>query len=865
MVNQFLTNKPSIGSFSQHKLPYAINYLCAMPGCGKTEASKNDAAQKTREGKNVIYVTTSLEQSRELEQRIRSTHKDIYPKRIDSDNYNGIVSKSIAKFIEKPPPDGCLLIVTNEGYARLPYFYKKEEWVSYFDETVQPIQDISLNISDSVLKGHFPLFDYFDFERTTNPDLNGLLLAKVKKNKKADVERMARNKRNDEIWNVISNFCSKILDPMYSVYVDEKCINDLYFGWTSKSYTKLHAYAVLEDRYLDGFEECKVLSAFFEFTTFHHYFKERFNFVLNERLQGQLRSPFQLEKDITLIIMIRNSHDTDWSKNFYSKMVDGQSIINQCMDGAREQFRNRKFCYLSNKGLAPIEEGEALPYASRGLNKWDHYNNFAFLGAYNGDIQFLDFCARFGLAEVVSHDNNILVALQAIHRISLRDPDSTDPIEIALPTEKMALQIKYFLPNAKIVISDDAIDVPNELIKKRGQRGKGSNSLNQALRSRINYNKKTNIISMNKGIFVDDVGNSQDSFLFEKNYNKGSFQTDSQNINQDQTSQEDECPLSAIPDMSEDTEVIELSIFADKYRNGYNTLDPDNLKDIEDFLEWCSKRELSSKEENFLMCLAVFDKNKLVEYKEKLEEWENNGRIGEKPAMFCKQHIKKMAPLLFLDFDGGNLLPEDLKKIFPDMWIITHSTYSHTNELPKFRAILALSRSCSVEEYEIIAAKTVLMIEDYCENSGIDLGKLAAGSLFYAPGIGRDREAAFFECIHGDRIDVEMMLKSKLGVEQIETPIYKETVVNQEVTEEDQQEVIQEYLERRHVQQLLDALQHKQGGQAGTFNTTICRIAGKISNAPLFVKEYFRIELINRGANANEVMDIWRRYAKYPG
>src|SRR6476661_5759563 len=55
-----------------------------------------------------------------------------------------------------------------------------------------------------------------------------------------------------------------------------------------------------------------------------------------------------------------------------------------------------------------------------------------------------------------------------------------------------------------------------------------------------------------------------------------------------------------------------------------------------------------------------------------------------------------------LDFENGELQPEMLANLFPNLQMVVINTYNHTNDKPRFRAVIFTDEPMSVETYAFI-------------------------------------------------------------------------------------------------------------------------------------------------------------------
>jgi hypothetical protein len=95
-----------------------------------------------------------------------------------------------------------------------------------------------------------------------------------------------------------------------------------------------------------------------------------------------------------------------------------------------------------------------------------------------------------------------------------------------------------------------------------------------------------------------------------------------------------------------------------------------------------------------------------------------------------------------LDFEKGDLRPDQFAHLFPDLQMVITNTYNHTSDHPRFRVIIPTSQRMTPDVYETIFDEIVQRMEDQgvvrmpltgsnCRKSGLDHSKRSAASLFY--------------------------------------------------------------------------------------------------------------------------------------
>jgi hypothetical protein len=152
------------------------------------------------------------------------------------------------------------------------------------------------------------------------------------------------------------------------------------------------------------------------------------------------------------------------------------------------------------------------------------------------------------------------------------------------------------------------------------------------------------------------------------------------------------------------------------------------------------QRQIESKETSWLMSPAIFDPNRV-----------KGTARGHGNIVYLQN--------LWLDFENGDLTPDEFPKLFPRTRMILTNTFRHTAARPRYRVIIPTTDQLTSETYlllyELIAGK----LEDagYAvprrkpkaghaarQQSGLDWSKRLPTSLFYLPSQAADPSQSFF-------------------------------------------------------------------------------------------------------------------------
>jgi hypothetical protein len=113
-------------------------------------------------------------------------------------------------------------------------------------------------------------------------------------------------------------------------------------------------------------------------------------------------------------------------------------------------------------------------------------------------------------------------------------------------------------------------------------------------------------------------------------------------------------------------------------------------------LHLCHRHQRKPKEDNYLFSLAIFDPNKSTK------------GYRTKENILYLRHI-------VLDFENGELQPDELPRLFPDLQMVVTNSFYRTSDKPRFRAVLFTDEPMTIEVYGLIYNS----IADKLEEAGI--------------------------------------------------------------------------------------------------------------------------------------------------
>jgi len=111
------------------------------------------------------------------------------------------------------------------------------------------------------------------------------------------------------------------------------------------------------------------------------------------------------------------------------------------------------------------------------------------------------------------------------------------------------------------------------------------------------------------------------------------------------------------------------SLFANKFsKRGFETYSTQSIGEFEEDLERLSGRKIDKKEDNVLICPSLFNRDKASDTDRGLDN-----------VVFVNG--------VWLDFDGGDLKPPLLSKLFPNLRMTIYSSFSSSKASISFSSL----------------------------------------------------------------------------------------------------------------------------------------------------------------------------------
>jgi hypothetical protein len=414
-----------------------------------------------------------------------------------------------------------------------------------------------------------------------------------------------------------------------------------------------------------------------------------------------------------------------------------------------------------------------LPNKSHGLNNYINFDNSVILSSLNPAPEHFKFLMSCGLS-----DDEVRTAIycsavyQAVLRTSIRDPSNKEHKWIIVPDQQVAEYLQSNLPGSCIEHLDIGI-VEDRSSRRVGRpRKHTSDAARMAAKRQARLERKRHLLADLASLQRAQDGGERGcgprnqpelgSEIPIRAYSDSRTQVDA-------ISGGDPCAAegcneggSILPDFKQ---AICCGTFYDRTTATQPIAYLRHLKDeeIAAIFEGYNEKRWPSKDKIPLISPAVFDPN--------LPTGKKRGR--DNIVYLC--HV-------WLDFENGDLRPEEFPKLFPQVKMIVTNTYGHTNDLPRFRVILFGTGPMTPDAYESIYDEIAAKLESagYVTRrqagrpsvrklrSGLDWSKRSSTSPFYIPAQARDPGQSFFKFYDGperEQLDPVVWIRNAVAMQ----------------------------------------------------------------------------------------------------
>jgi hypothetical protein len=708
-----------------------IAYSSAPSGAGKTSQIIRRACQLAHEHKRVLILAPTKELiaktvAEELNRQPGVPQYHVF----HQDTVGGSsVASEITRFFNSAEDAGQIVLATHQVFPYIPHIANKGDWGVVVDEEFQILRYNCHQIpqTHALITDHIELVPYDSiYSRVLVRDLE--LLAH------------ARNKDGDELLERLRDTGRILCSKHWDTYVNTEQYDKLRNG----SVKRLAFHSVLNWQLLAGFGSVFMAAANFEDTAVYRLWSQDVEFKQDQEFSRSLRFS---EHQNGHLITIYYATNAQWSKKraeAASGSCDSQNTRDRLIQATKQLFGENHFLWQANKSMPGNPFGsnaQRLPNKPHGLNAYSEIHNIAFLSALNPPSDHFKFLETRGLTGGdVRCAIYFQAAYQSVMRTSIRDPNNQDPKRIVVPDLPLAEYLQSKFLGSQIDKIDIGID---EVMTSTFGRPRKHRSNRERVAEQRKKAQDKRIRVLNEQI---QLKTRQDPSAARCDAN-GS-----------------RCRAKSViaytnfgtppPTLSGRLDSIFMNDFHQQPCCG--TLYPDKFSsaplaymrwfDEETFifvLQELHQRKVESKEASWLMSPAIFDPNRVT-----------GTARGHGNIIYLQN--------LWLDFENGELSPDEFPKLFPRIRMILTNTFRHTVARPRYRVIIPTTQQLTPETYLLLYEQIARKLEDagYAvprrnpkagrtsnaanRQSGLDWSKRLPTSLFYLPSQAADPSQSFF-------------------------------------------------------------------------------------------------------------------------
>jgi hypothetical protein len=709
-----------------------ITYSSAPSGAGKTSQIIRRGCQLAQAHKRVLILQPTKELiaktiAAELNKQLGVPQHHVF----HQDTVGGSsVAWEMTRFFNAAEDAGQIVFATHQVFPYIPHIANKGDWHVLVDEELQILRHNCHQIpkTHALITDHIELVPY--------DSIYSLVWVR-------DLELLAhaRNRDGDELLERLRDTGRILCSKHWDTYVNTEQYDKLRNGGGKR----LAFHSILNWQRLTGFGSVFMAAANFEDTAVYRLWGQNIEFKPDLEFSQSLR--FSQHQNGHLITIYYGTN-AQWSKKRAEAACgsDGdQNTRDQLIQATKQLFDNKKFLWQANKSMQDNPFGsnaQRLPNKPHGLNAYSEIHNIAFLSALNPPSDHFRFLETRGLTGGdVRRAIYFQAAYQSVMRTSIRDPNNHDPKRIVVPDLPLAEYLESKFPGSRLEKINIGID--EVTITTFGRPRKHQSNRERVAEQRRKAQEKR-IQVLNDQI---QLKNCQDSLAARCGENGSRSRAKS--VIESYTSFGTPPPtLSGRLD----------SIFINDFHQPCcGTIYPDKFsstplaymrwfdEDIFSFvLRELHRRKVESKERSWLMSPAIFDPNRV-----------SGTARGTGNIVYLQN--------LWLDFENGDLSPDELPNLFPRTRMILTNTFRHTVARPRYRVIIPTTQQLTPEVYLLLYEQIAWKLEDAgyavprhnrkagkTENaakrqSGLDWSKRLPTSLFYLPAQAADPSQSFFK------------------------------------------------------------------------------------------------------------------------
>ncbi len=511
------------------------------------------------------------------------------------------------------------------------------------------------------------------------------------------LRKIAQNSRDDEIWGRFSGFARRVLSEHWDVYALQSSYRGLVSG--ERDVRQLVTHSLLKPSLFNGLKEVMLASALFTNSTLFKLWSAQGDVEFQD-ISREFGSDLRYrEHGNGSALTVRYLMEQDWSKTQRDKGISYQGR-ETCLKHiiptlVEEALRDQPFAWMGNKDI-PNDYFGALS-ATRLPNSPHGLNGYQHL-----------------------HHVVVMAALNAPPaHFKFMDMKGLPPDELRTANYRSAV----YQAAMRVSLRNPADETPKSVTV-------------------MDASTAHWLAALFPGARVHALSNSGLDLPRSKRGRPRKYNSDRER----KKAWRERRKATLIAESTSPTPVERASGFGSIFATRFDTealdhLEAGNVAEFISFLRDSHQRRIASKTEDFLISPAYFDPSV--------------DGCSTQRGLPNVQHVNG----IWLDNDGGDLSPEHLAIIFPQLWMAIWNTYSSTAIEPRWRCFIPTDRTMSADEYACLIRQIELSLHHrgYVGNDddngevghqrgyhGFDRTKFHAAALFYAPCQAEDREGSFF-------------------------------------------------------------------------------------------------------------------------
>ncbi|MGW9822191.1 hypothetical protein ACUXK4_004785 [Methylorubrum extorquens] len=627
-------------------------YDSRRAGGGKTRDIVSAVGRRAERGQKCLIVQPTTGLIDETFDNLKKQYPSIIVRKFHSeDGQGGYVSLRVMRYFNNADLDGAVVLITHRTLINPPFFYHKDRWSVYFDESPNVFEAFSENLSIK----HGLITDHVRTMDATSA------YSRLEVTSRSEMAKMAQNQGQDTIIGHVQDLAKILLSEHYDSYVNIAKFEAL------KSKTSndgiLSVFSILKPSILSGFHRVTISAALFEETFVFHQWSQAGVTWKNSRelTRDNNCNTHSYNPSITIYY----GYEARYSKYLRNKLGGDDTPI---IAAAVKKLGRERYVRVENNDVkleSPLTKligDNLIPGISHGLNRYRDVHHAAVIISANQTPEASKF-----LREYCGFDDDKQFraftdhsVYQAICRTSIRDNDLGHDKTWIVASKDTADWLHGIFPGSRV----ESLGLVQPEKQKVGRK-RTHNSDNE----RKNASKKRSRaeLSLASGF----ANNIDSSYLERVSYLNG-----------------DEL---AIKDISHF-----VARFRGSFFKNYFSTDPFVILKTQDqfitYLRNQSKNVYTSKNEIPCVSGALFDVNK-----------SNATNRGEDNVELVRG--------MWIDIEKGTMKHEDVSRLFPYLRFVAYNTFNHTRDRQRFRIYIPTNRVMMDSEYRIIHKEIVYVLE----------------------------------------------------------------------------------------------------------------------------------------------------------